>query len=78
MISEEIETGIGTAIGLHVMTSSSLFTILSDLVGPQYFTDDLINEKFEIKNSYIKLPKGMGISVGLNEDKLKRYMIAKS
>jgi len=75
MLGGEIESGIGTATGVHFIASSRLFTVPGDLVGPGHFSDDILVDPFTIEGGSIALPTGPGLGVTLDADKVRRYAI---
>lgn len=78
MVGGELESGVGTAIGAHLMASSALFTIPADLVGPAHYLDDVLIKPFEIKNGYLEVPTGLGYGVELDEEKMRRFTVQSS
>ncbi len=76
MVGSELETGVGTAAGIHLMASSKLFTIPSDLIGPIHFKDDIVKQKFTVKNGYMEVPTEPGLGVELNEEKVRMYKVS--
>ncbi len=78
MVGGELESGVGTAIGAHLMASSALFTIPADLVGPAHYLDDVLIKPFEIKNGYLEVPTGIGYGVQLDEEKMRRFTVQSS
>jgi len=71
----EGETGVGTAAALHLVSSTPNFGFCPDLVGPYLNADDIIKEPFEVKNGSLEVPKGPGLGVELDEEKVKKYAI---
>lgn len=75
MLGGELESGVGTAIGLHLMASSALFTIPADLVGPAHFADDILVNPFVPRAGHLVVPGGPGLGVDLDEAKMQRYAV---
>jgi len=75
MLGGELESGVGTAIGLHLMASSALFTIPADLVGPNHFADDILTTPFIPDGGHLAVPDGPGLGVTLDEAKMQRYAV---
>jgi len=75
MLGGELESGVGTAIGLHLMASSALFTIPADLVGPAHFADDILAEPFVPDGGHLVVPSGPGLGVTLDKTKMQRYAV---
>lgn len=78
MVGGELESGVGTAIGAHLMASSPLFTIPADLIGPVHYQDDILANPFTITAGYLDLPTGPGLGVELDMAKLRRYTVQAS
>ncbi len=78
MVGGELESGVGTAIGLHLMASSPLFTIPADLIGPVHYSDDILVNNFVIENGTLALPTGPGLGIELDEEKMRRYTVQSS
>lgn len=75
MLGGELESGVGTAIGLHLMASSPLFTIPADLVGPAHFADDILTDPFIPDGGYLVVPGGPGLGVTLDKAKMRQYAV---
>lgn len=73
MVGGELETGVGTAIGAHLMASSRLFTIPADLIGPVHYTDDILAQPFTVQGGYLTLPEGPGYGVALDDARMRRF-----
>lgn len=78
MVGGELESGVGTAIGLHLMASSPLFTIAADLIGPVHYSDDILMNNFVILQGMLPVPTGPGLGVELDEAKMRRYTVQSS
>jgi L-alanine-DL-glutamate epimerase-like enolase superfamily enzyme len=48
-------------------------SVPSDLIGPFYHEQDIINERFELVDGEIRVPAGVGLGVTLNRDAVKKY-----
>ena len=67
------ELGIGTAAQAHLAFAMNNLGYASDVNGFIYHTDDIINETFQITDGYLSPPKGPGLGVTLNRDKIEKY-----
>ena len=68
-----LETGVGIAVALHFAASCPNLVPEVEIPGSEVFTDDVVTEPFVPNKGKIPLPKGPGIGVEVNEDKLKMY-----
>ena len=75
MMGGEIELGVGTATALHLIASSSKFVYPGDLVGMHYFKDDIVKERFLVKDGYLEVPTKPGLGVELDDEKMRKYRV---
>lgn len=68
-----LETSIGTAAGLHLFRSVPNLTEGCELFGPLLLADDVVEEPLEFRDFRIWPPKGPGLGVTLDEDKVDHY-----
>jgi L-Ala-D/L-Glu epimerase len=68
-----IETGVGVAVALHFAASCPNLVPEVEIPGSEVFTDDVVTKPFVPSNGRLPLPKGPGIGVEVNEDKLMMY-----
>lgn len=75
LIGSTFELGIGSAfIGQIGLSEPQLDgTVPSDLIGPFYYDDILINERFELVEGAVRPPSGPGLGVTLNWQAIERY-----
>jgi len=68
-----IRTGIGTAATLHLMASTAMMPgcFYGVCIGPFMIKEDLIREPIQYKDGFFAVPKGTGLGVELDEEKLK-------
>lgn len=78
MLGGELESGVGTAAGLHLMAASNLFTIPGDLIGPLHFSDDILTKPFSVETGYLTVPTGPGLGVELDAKKMAHYAVLQS
>lgn len=86
-IGGSIELGIGNAANLHlgaalqnaVLPSVCPVSKPKDAAGPEiagiYYLDDIIEEPFEFVDGCVKRPKGPGLGITVDEDKIKAYSV---
>jgi len=67
------EFGIGTAAELHLGIAAPRIDHPSDVIGNQYFEDDIIEEKLPVKDGYALAVDRPGLGVSLDWDKVNRY-----
>jgi L-alanine-DL-glutamate epimerase-like enolase superfamily enzyme len=77
LLGSNIELGIGSALMAQVGLSAPAIdgSIPSDLIGPLYHTDDVINESFELRDGAMHAPEGPGLGVTLNHDVIAKYRL---
>ena len=68
-----LESSIGAAAHLHVFASLRTLAWGCEHFGPQILTEDLVTEPLRFENNHIHLPKGPGLGVTLDPDKLRRF-----
>ncbi len=75
LLGSTIELGITSAFMAHIGVSHPCFdgTVPSDIVGPFYHDEDIVNEKFPLVDSGVAPPRGPGLGVTLNRKVLKKY-----
>lgn len=71
LFGSTLELGIGTAAQLHAAASTTQLTLSSDLIGPAMYTDDVIKQPFEYRDSTLPLPTGAGLGVELDWEKVE-------
>ena len=75
-IGSNLEMGIGSAAMLHLALSTPGITADNypcDIIGPLFYTDDLLERPLRIEGGYAYAPESPGLGVTLNEEKLRRY-----
>ena len=63
LLGSTVEAGLGTAVQLHLVTSSSQVTWPSDLVGPKLYKNDLITCAHKWDKNMLYVPDGNGLGV---------------
>lgn len=70
-----LESGIGTAAGLHLAASSEAIDLGCEMVGPFLLESDLVTELPVMEDGALKVPSGAGLGVEIDEDKLDKYRV---
>ncbi len=76
LIGSTMELGIATAALIHLAVSAPALDgerFPSDIIGPLYHGDDVIEQPITIRNGYAQIPDGPGLGVRLDKDKIQRY-----
>ena len=68
-----LESGVGTAAGLHFATTCTNIKYRAEIVGPLFLEDDLIEKPLEFNNGSLKPPKGPGLGVEVDLKSLEDY-----
>jgi L-alanine-DL-glutamate epimerase-like enolase superfamily enzyme len=76
LIGSTLELGVATAALLHLSASTPSLDgerYPSDIIGPLYHQDDIIEETFAFRDGYVEVPEGPGLGVTVSQEKLARY-----
>lgn len=68
-----LETSIGTAASLNLFSAVPDLTEGCELFGPLLIADDIVEEPLEYRDFHIWRPKGPGLGVTLDEEKVNHY-----
>ncbi len=68
-----LEGTLGTAASLHAWATLDEMTWGSEMFGPLLLTDDIVAEPLHYHEFGVDLPRGPGLGVVLDEDKLAHY-----
>lgn len=68
-----LETSVGTAAGMHLFSAVPNLTEGCELFGPLLLADDVVEEPLEFRDFRIWRPKGPGLGVALDEEKVDHY-----
>jgi muconate cycloisomerase len=68
------ETGIGTAAYAHFAAATRAVSLGCELFGPLMLVDDIVTEPIQYESGHIVVPRGPGLGVSLDEDKMRRYI----
>lgn len=67
------ETGIGTAAYAHFAAATRAVSLGCELFGPLMLVDDIVTEPIQYESGHIIVPRGPGLGVSLDEDKMRHY-----
>ncbi len=67
------ETGVGTAAYAHFAAATPAVTLGCELFGPLMLVDDIVTEPIRYDRGHILAPRGPGLGVELDKDKLRHY-----
>lgn len=70
-----LETGVGTAAGLHLAASSAAIDLGCEMVGPFMLESDIVTEPPVMEDGALMVPTGPGLGVELDESALAKYRI---
>ena len=68
-----LETGIGTAAGMHLAASLPSLPFGGELFAPLLLKDDLLTEPLRYENGRLHLPDGAGLGVEVDDNKLEHF-----
>jgi muconate cycloisomerase len=68
-----LETSIGTAASLNLFCAVPNLTEGSELFGPLFLSDDVVEQPLEYRDFHVWRPKRPGLGVALDEEKLDHY-----
>ncbi len=78
LIGSTLELGIATAAMLHLAVSTPIVDgdrYPSDIIGPLYHHDDLIEETLVVRDGRVEVPDGPGLGVRVSAERLARYRV---
>jgi muconate cycloisomerase len=73
VISTMIDSSIATSAALHFGLSTPIVTHGSELLGPLFLMDDLVEESVRYEGGNLLAPAKPGLGVSLDEEKVERY-----
>jgi len=73
VISTMIDSSIATSAALHFGLSTPVVTYGSELLGPLFLMDDLVQEPVRYEGGDLVAPVKPGLGVSLDDEKVKRY-----
>ena len=68
-----LEGTIGTAASLHAWSTLETLHWGTEMFGPLLMKDDIVAKPLHFHNNGVDLPKGPGLGIEIDEDKLARY-----
>jgi muconate cycloisomerase len=68
-----LETSVGTAAGMHLFSAVPNLTEGCELFGPLFLADDIVEEPLEYRDFRVWRPRGPGLGVSLDEEKVEHY-----
>lgn len=68
-----LETSVGTAASLHLYCTIPNLTEGCELFGPLWLADDIVEDPVEYRDFQAWVPRGPGLGVSLDEEKVKCY-----
>jgi muconate cycloisomerase len=68
-----LETSVGTAASLHLYCTMPNLSEGCELFGPLLLADDIVEEPVEYRDFQVWVPRGPGLGVSLDEDKVNHY-----
>jgi muconate/chloromuconate cycloisomerase len=77
-IGSNLEMGIGTAAMIHLALATPAMGTTdfpADIIGPLFYTDDLITTPLPLRGGEARAPEGPGLGVTLDEEKLRGYRV---
>ncbi|HEV2325807.1 MAG TPA: enolase C-terminal domain-like protein [Terracidiphilus sp.] len=77
-IGSNLELGVGTAAMIHLAMASPGITaeeIPCDIIGPLYYTDDILMEPLPLLRGKALPVDGPGLGIALDEEKVRRYRV---
>lgn len=77
-VGSNLELGIGTAAMIHLALASRGITPQEypcDIIGPLYYSDELLKEPLDLRNGRAIAPQGSGLGVELDEAKVRMYRV---
>jgi muconate cycloisomerase len=77
-IGSNLEMGVGSAAMIHLALATPLFGAdwPCDVIGPLYYTDELLREPLPICGGQARIGPGPGLGVELDEEKVRRYRVS--
>ena len=73
VISTMLDSSIATSAALHFGLSTPIVTHGSELMGPLFLMDDLVEEPVRYEDGDLVAPTKPGLGVSLDEEKVERY-----
>ena len=74
MVGSMLEIWIGTAAGAHFAVATKNVSYECELIGPLYYTFDVVKEGYRYINGFLEVPDKPGLGIELDEEKLQKAM----
>jgi muconate cycloisomerase len=74
-IGSNLEMGIGSAAMIHLAMATNGIQWPCDIIGPLFYTDDLLTEALAIRGGEATAPERPGLGVELDEEKVRQYRV---
>ena len=76
-VGSNLELGVGSAAMIHLALATPLLGEAwpCDIIGPLFYTDELLKEPLPMCGGQARAPQGPGLGVELNEEKLRKYKV---
>jgi muconate cycloisomerase len=68
-----LEGTIGSVASAHIFSTFSNLSWGTELFGPMLLTDDIVTNPMVFKDCKLEIPKGPGLGIEVDEDKLNHY-----
>lgn len=68
-----LEGTIGSVASAHIFSTFTNLSWGTELFGPMLLTDDIVTNPMVFKDCKLELPKGPGLGIEVDEDKLNHY-----
>ena len=77
LLGSTLELGINSAFMAHIGLSAPSIdgTVPSDIIGPFYHPEDVVNEQLVLEEGGVKPPEGAGLGVSLDHGTLAKYRV---
>jgi len=75
LLHDDVELGVSLAAAAHLITAyRRTITHRCELSGyPEWIADEVVEKPLKIEGGYAEVPRGKGLGVELDEEKLERY-----
>jgi len=71
MVGSMLELWVGTAAGVHFAAATRNVSFECELVGPMYYTYDVVKEGLRVDEGAIEVPDKPGLGLEIDEEKLR-------
>jgi muconate cycloisomerase len=68
------ETGIACTAGAHMIAATPNISLGCEFYQPNYYlTEDLLSQRFAVRDGKVQVPTGPGLGIEVDEDRLRHY-----